>query len=482
MSERSEIESVLKRIVSELRISGELPNNYSIYLLPLLFFRWLSQINAMNDGGEKELPEAFRLRKEADWDCLETIAASQSIPSCQIGAQITDILFLAEESNDRLKGLLVDPDVSQWISASNQSLKNLIKSLSRLDFDKSFLESPERFSDAYESLLVNLEPHWNRRSIHFFTPRSLQTLIVKLTEPKVGMRVCDPVCGSGELLVEAVRHIKNQGKRPDEITLWGKEEIYELRTAASVSLLLHQATDAHITPGNIIEEYLPREKMEFDIILTNPPFGVRSWKRDSLRSVDDFEYGDPPNNSADYVFIQRVLSMLSEDGKAAMIVPHGVLFREASEGEIRMRIVQEDLVEAVIGLPKNLFRNTGIATAIIIFNKRKTINRKGKTIFIDASQDYSSGRSGGFLAQKDIARITSVSQDFREEVGYSKVVSLPEISENDYLLTVSRYVIVAKERQLDIKSRINETKELEEKRRRLEIDMDDCLSGLGVID
>ena len=232
MSERNKIESVLKRIVSELRISGDLPNNYSIYLLPLFFFRWLSQINAMDNREEKELPEAFRLRKEADWDCLEIIAASQSIPARQIGVQITGILSLAEESNDRLKGLLMNPDANQWMSASNQLLKSLIENLSHLHFDKPLLENPERFADVYESLFVNLEPHWNRRSMRFFTPHSLQKLIVKLTEPKVGMRVCDPVCGSGELLVEVVRHIRNQGNRSDKITLWGKEEIYELRTAA----------------------------------------------------------------------------------------------------------------------------------------------------------------------------------------------------------------------------------------------------------
>lgn len=481
MLDQKKIRSILKNIANLLWKSGISSNAYSNYILPLLFFKWLSDVHDDDKLKNKVLEDRINIPKNFNWKNINKLDQD-------IANKLSVIFHDFEELNPSFKVFFMDFNLDIWSLIGDRNLCEIIKNVSNIDFGKDILTQSKSSRDLYDELIVFIESIKAKSKSNFtsFTPCHLRRLVITLLDPQIEMQIYDPACGAGGILIEAIRHFKKQGKGLHEIKISGQERSDDMRAIATIGLLLHGVIHSNILPGSIIENPLRRKDgklQKFDIIITNPPFGVRNWKS-QLSKADDlyqFKYGDPPQSSADYAFIQRVLAALSDEGKAAIIVPHGVLFRGGAEKIIRENIVKDDLIDAIIGLPENLFHATKIPTALIVFDKQKSEHRKNNILFVDASHDYELNNGQNFLTDDIISRINSVYSSFKNNEGYSQVISYDEVSENDYILSVSHYIKPQKvEIALNINSQVKNVQDLEVKRTEIESQMNTLLMTLGV--
>jgi type I restriction enzyme M protein len=285
-----------------------------------------------------------------------------------------------------------------------------------------------------------------------------------------------------------MHQIEKQEGNPFNVSLYGQARTRESWAITTINLLLHNISDFDIRLGDILREPELVQKdgklRRFDRVIANLPFNIDNWAGDKIAELNRekynrFCYGIPPNNNGNYAFIQHIIATLKETGRAAVLIPHGVLFRSGAEAEIRGRIVRDDLIEAVIGLAPKLFFGTSILAVILVLNKNKEEERRKKILFIDASDDYQVGRKQNYLEDKDIARIISAYQNFPDEAGYAKVVSIEELAANDYMLDIKRYVTSPKP-NVELEAEINKLRQLKAERTKVESEMNECLRALGI--
>lgn len=346
-----------------------------------------------------------------------------------------------KDRNNRLKGLLIDFNSD------------------KLDLHPSHLEGVDIIGGAYEFLIANFASDAGKKAGEFFTPSEVSTLLAKLTKSKPGSRICDPTCGSGSLLIKAAREVGS-----DDFSLFGQEANGSTWALAVMNMFLHGFDNATIRWGDTIRNPKLKEGdslMKFDTVVANPPFSLDKWgkvedkeENKAVKSYDPehdpynrFWRGIPPKSKGDWAFISHMIETTYEGkGKVGVVVPHGVLFRGASEGKIRQKTIEENLLEAVIGLPANLFYGTGIPAAILIFNKGKGGNKN--VLFIDSSKHFEAAKNQNKLRPKDIEHIVDTYTKFTKgnlltgvvEEKYSYVATFDEITENDFNLNIPRYV------------------------------------------
>jgi type I restriction enzyme M protein len=451
------------------------------------------------EGHQFFIPEGSR------WDDLLKLSRNTSEALNKAVASI-------ENANPELEKIFVDTD---W---NDRELLSLIFQFSKLNLKNSNLPEPDLLGQAWKLFIEKLPESVGQRGAFatpsspvdqrgaFATPSSLVELLVRLLEPQHGLRICDPTCGLAGILVEWANQIKQQGgdpnSDPNKVVLYGQEVNLESWAIAKINLLLNNLYNFDIRLGDTLRDpqlVEGNKLMLFDRIIASPPFNVM-WG-DEIGKIDKynrFPYGIPPKNSGDFAFIQHILATLNDTGKAAVVVPPGVLFRgggvvvrpgvlfrRGTEGEIREKLITADLIEAVIGLPPNLLYGTGIPIVILIFNRKKPEKHKGKILFIDASREYQKGKGRNYLGEQDIAQIVSVYQAFQDLVsledqkGYAKVVSFEELTNNDYNLNIHRYMETPK-LEVDIPAEITKLRELEAERAEAESEMNECLRALGV--
>ena len=287
------------------------------------------------------------------------------------------------------------------------------------------------------------------------------------------------------MLIQSVDYIKSKGGNPNNLSLYGQEKNLNTWAICKMNLLLHGLSDHRIEKGDTIRD--PKltengELMLFDRVIANPPYSLKNWGREEA-SADEFgrfRFGLPPANAGDYAFVQHMLATLNHTGKAGVVLPHGILFRGGAEGKIRQGLVKEDLIEAIIGLPANLFYGTGIPATIILYNKDKEEARQNKIFFIDASREFQEGKNQNVLRDEDVEKIVSTFENYEEIEKYSRIVTLDEIKENDYNLNISRYIdTTEEEEQIDVIQAIKELKQLEQERNEIEATMYGFLKELG---
>jgi type I restriction enzyme M protein len=349
--------------------------------------------------------------------------------------------------------------------------------------------------DAYEYLIAQFADDAGKKGGEFYTPHQIVELLVEILQPQEGQSIYDPACGSGGILVTAAQYIKKQGQDAQKVFLYGQESVYATFILAKMNMILHGFNDAKVERGDTFME--PKHLvngglMKFDNIMANPPWNLDDWmhstqtvngKKKKTEIEDPFNrlvYGRPPASTADWAWIQHMYASLTPNGRIGVVMDNGVLFRGSSEAKVRQAFLELDVVDAVIGLPGNLFANTGSPGCILIIDKNKPANRKGKVLFVDASNDYLEGKAQNHLRDEDITKTLGTYTDYSTIDRYCSVCDLEEIKENDYNLNISRYVDTTEpEVPVIIEEVMQELKGLEAQREETNSKLSDYLKELG---
>jgi type I restriction enzyme M protein len=394
--------------------------------------------------------------------------------TANIGELINIALDAVEEANKaKLEGVFRNIDFNSEANLGktkdrNRRLKNLLE-----DFNKPQLDmSPGKVSEdvignTYIYLIERFAADAGKKAGEFYTPHKVSELVAKLAAPKSGNRICDPACGSGGLLIEAAREVGDKN-----FALFGMESNGSTWALARMNMFLHGADSARIewcdtlvSPALVENDRL----MKFDIVVANPPFSLDKWGAEEAESdrYNRFWRGIPPKSKGDWAFISHMVeAALEKQGRVAVVVPHGVLFRGAAEGRIRRKMIEENLLDAVVGLPGNLFPTTSIPVAILVFDRAREkggVNHQHKdVIFIDASRDYLPGKNQNSLSEEHIQKIIKTVKERKDVEKYAHVAAFDEIKENDFNLNIPRYVdTFEEEAEIDIDAVQKEIDQLE---------------------
>lgn len=480
------------------------PSQYKDYILTMLFLKYVSDVNKEKriqylekykgdlDRTERALKmERFMIPNNSSFEYLY-----EHRSEVNLGELIDIALADLEEANREKLSSEDGSGIFRNISFNssnlgdakdkNSRLKNLLIDFSELDLSPSHLQNNDIIGDAYEFLISNFASDAGKKAGEFFTPSEVSTLLAKLTKSKFGAKICDPTCGSGSLLIKAGREVGS-----DNFSLYGQEANGSTWALAVMNMFLHGFDSATIRWGDTIRNPKLKEGdtlMKFDTVVANPPFLLDKWGADTAEAdkYNRFWRGVPPKSKGDWAFITHMIETINETGKVGVVVPHGVLFRGSSEGKIRQKTIEENILEAVIGLPANLFFGTGIPSAILIFNKSKSSNN---VLFIDSSQSYDSCKNQNKLNDIHIKHIVDTYRQFNEgklvqgiiEEKYSYIATFEEILENDFNLNIPRYVdTFEEEAEVDIANVQKEIEQLEKELVTVQVEMDKYLKELGV--
>lgn len=477
-------------------------DTYKDFILTMLFLKYISDVwqdhydgYQAEYGDEPELIEAlmknerFVLPKTASFYALYQRRHEPSN-----GERIDQALHAIEEANGtKLKdaGKSVFQDISfNTDRLGEEKQKNTILRQLMEDFAKPELNlKPSRvgtldvIGNAYEYLIKNFAASGGQKAGEFYTPPEVSDLIAELLDPQLGDSISDPACGSGSLLMKCGRKIlANHGSK--QYALYGQEAIGSTWSLAKMNMFLHGEDNHKIEWGDTIRNPKLLDKngnlMLFDIVTANPPFSLDKWGHEEAEhdKYSRFRRGIPPKTKGDYAFILHMIETLKPDtGRMGVVVPHGVLFRGASEGQIRQKLIDENLLDAVIGLPEKLFYGTGIPAAILLFKKHKT---HANVTFIDASREYKAGKNQNLLTAENIAKIVATYQARENVDKYAYVASLADIRDNDYNLNIPRYVdTFEEEAEIDLLAVRAERQQLKAQLTALESEMAKYLEELG---
>ena len=442
------------------------PSQYKDYILTMLFVKYVSDLwkekkrfylekyEGDTVRAERALRnERFTVPEHSTFDYL-----FEQRSEANLGELINIALEALEDANRlKLDGVFRNIDFNSegnlgQTKDRNRRLKNLLVDFAPLDLQPSHLEDGDVIGDAYEYLIENFASDAGKKAGEFYTPKPVSTLLAKLIAAEPGNRICDPTCGSGSLLVRVVKEVGN-----NNFSLYGQEMNGSTWALCRMNMFLHEMDNADIEWGDTLNnpKLIEGDSLKkFHIVVANPPFSADKWGAETavMDHFNRFHRGVPPKSKGDYAFITHMIESAYEDvGRVGVIVPHGVLFRGSSEGVIRKKLIEENLLEAVVGLPANLFFGTGIPAAILIFNKGKGGNKD--VLFIDASREYQEGKNQNRLREdKDIKHIVDTYKAFKAsthlateegvvvEEKYAYRATWKEIEENDYNLNIPRYV------------------------------------------
>lgn len=425
-------------------------SDFKVYIFPLLFFKRISdvydeeyQLALEESKGDEEyanLPEMHRfiIPKECHWeDVRET--------TVNVGVAIEQALRGIESANQQfLYGIFGDAQWSNKNKLSDRLLIDLIEHFSQYNLSNSHVE-PDILGNAYEYLIKHFADMTNKKGGEFYTPRTVIQLLQKILNPQEGEAIYDPACGTGGMLLEAVHYLQNKGQEYRTLKLYGQEKNLTSSSIARMNMFLHGVEDFQIVREDTLRNpaFFDADGLKkFDCVIANPPFSLQDWGAENWTN-DPYGRnigGQPPQSNGDMAWVQHMISSLNSTGRMAVVLPHGVLFRKGSEQKIRQKLVEMDLLEAVIGTGGNIFYGATLAVCILVFKKQKEEHKKNKITFIDASDQMRVGRAQNYLEQEHIDQIFSWYAAFKDVENYVKIVDLKEIKENDFNLNIPLYV------------------------------------------
>ena len=425
-------------------------SDYKNYIFGLLFFKRLSDVFD-EDFEDMKAKVGEQLAKSKDmyarfyrpggsaWkDILNT--------SVNIGEKINDVFMKITRANaPKLDGILDRIDFNDKDSLPDASLSQLVQHFNTLKLGNKNV-SGDLLGQAYEYLIEQFADDAGKKGGEFYTPAMVVKLLVMMLKPLELESIYDPCCGSGGMLIHAASYLKEHGGNPVKLFTYGQEKNRNTFVIAKMNMILHGYDNAKIEHGDTFINPKHTEDgqlKKFDIVLANPPWNQKNWHHDKWKNGDPynrFVYGLPSKSSGDWAWLQLMFASLKPGGRMGIVMDNGVLFRGAREGKIRKQFIEKDLIEAVIGLPSNLFYNTGSPGCLLLFNDNKPEERKGKILFIDASKDYLDGKNQNHLRQEDIDKTAESFDTYETAERYCTVADLDEIEENDFNLNISRYV------------------------------------------
>lgn len=423
---------------------------------------------------DSSIYETFYVPEQARWNKLKDL-------NLNIGPELDKAFKSIEDSpkNSELIGVLTTVNYNDKERVPDKKLSQLLMIFDSMNLSNEYLESEDILGDAYQYLIKEFADQGGKKGGEFYTPTEVVKVMVNLLKPQESMRVYDPSCGSGGMLIQSIQYIKEHGGNYKNISLYGQEINLSTWAICKMNMLLHGAKGADIQKGDTIREPKHTENgvlKTYDRVLANPPFSLKNWGIEEANAdqYHRFPYGLPPKSYGDLAFVSHMVASLNMKGKMASVVPHGVLFRGGSEQTIRTGFLKDDLVEAVIGLPQNIFYGTGIPAAIIVINKNKVEERRHKVLFIDGSNDFVKDGNKNKLRDEDIEKIVTTFDEYKDVEKYASVVNLETIKEKDYNLNISRYVDTTEEEaEVDIDLVLQDIRELKLKM----ADSDEKLNG-----
>lgn len=464
-------------------------SDYKNYIFGLLFLKRLcdvfdEELDVLQKENHVDLKDpdnfSFHVPEKAHWSYLKTLTQN-------LGEAINKANDALEEANpEMLEGVLSTVDFNDKDRLPDVILSALIAHFSKIQLGNKDLENPDILGDAYEYLIAQFADDAGKKGGEFYTPKEVVTLLVEILDPKEKMRICDPTCGSGGMLVQSVYHLREGGQNPKNISLFGQERNIGTWAICKMNMLLHGLLSARLEKGDTLRS--PKltveqgQLMEFDIVIANPPFSLKNWGYEEAQHdpYRRFRFGIPPKGYGDYAFVQHMIATLNRKGRAGVVLPHGILFRGGAEGKIRRGFLEEDLLEAVIGLPSNLFFGASIPACLFIINKNKPKKRKGKVFFLYGANDYLEGKNQNKLRREDIEKVVNAYMEYKVIEKYCRPVSLDEIRGNDYNLNITRYIDITEEEEpIDVQAVLKELKEVKKERSNVERKMNQYLKKLG---
>lgn len=491
---QSEINAVAWKACDTFRGSLD-PADYKNYILVTLFIKYVSDVikdhraQYMKEFSGDETRVARRLSRErfilpdgADFDSLY---AQRN--QADIGQRIDIALDAIEEANKaKLEGVFREVSFNSesklgQTKERNSRIKGLLEVFAdpKLDLRPSVVGDEDVIGNVYEYLLERFASDAGKKAGEFYTPGQVSSLLARMLKPKKGDTICDPTCGSGSLLIKVGRQADKR-----DFALFGQESNGTTHALCRMNMFLHGMDSFRIEWGDTLRN--PRlvegdRLLKFDIVVANPPFSLDQWGYDDA-SADPFHRyhrGLPPKGKGDYAFITHMIETArAKTGRVGVVVPHGVLFRGAAEGRIRQKLIEENLLEAVIGLPANLFFGTGIPAAILLFNKGKT---HGDVLFIDASHDYEDAKNQNRLTDAHLDKIAATYEAFASVDKYAYRATAQEIADNDFNLNIPRYVdTFEEEAEIDIAAVKADIAKLEGELSEVRQKMDGYLKELGL--
>ncbi|GAB3024011.1 type I restriction-modification system subunit M [Natronobiforma cellulositropha] len=425
----------------------------------------------------RDLHEEFWIPERARWGHIKA-------QETDVGAALNKALAVVEDENNHIDGrVLTSVDFNDTDRLPDTLLSDLVSHFSKHRYRNADLADPDIFGRAYEYLIREFADDAGKKGGEFYTPREVVRLIVTCVNPEPGHRVYDPCCGSGGMLIYSAEHIRESGGEMDDISLYGQEKNLNTWAIGQMNVLLHELYDATIEKGDTITKpkcITKHDELEvFDRVIANPMWNQKEWNKEWVENNEPygrFPYGLPPSNRGDWAWIQLMIASLNETGKAGVVMDNGVLFRSRSEKKIRKPILEDDLLEAVIALPENLFYNTSSPGCILILNKDKPEEREGKVHFIYAEEQtlresdvqmFEELSNQNQLTDEGVEYLAETFQTGREEAHHSRLVDLEEIEENDWNLNVPRYVDTTEpEEPIDVSEKLQELDQLAEERRK----------------
>jgi type I restriction enzyme M protein len=450
------LESHLWEAANILRGSPVDRTDWKSYILPLLFFKRICDVwdeefqEAVETYGEDFSDEhRFQIPEGCHWNAVRETPAN-------VGTALQNALRGIEAANQKhLYGVFGD---AQWTNKDrlpDSLLKDLVEHFSALKLGNRQAAS-DIIGDAYEYLIKKFADATKNKAGEFYTPRSVVRLMVELLEPQEGETIYDPACGTGGMLLGAVAHVRDRGGDPRTFygKLYGQEKNLTTASVARMNLLLHGLEDFSIERGDTLRNPIFTDPSTgglatFDCVIANPPFSLEHWGREIWEN-DPWGRafaGLPTDSSGDYAWVQHMVMSMAQyghgkgNGRMAVVLPQGALFRGGVEGQIRRYLLEHDLIETVIGLAPNLFYGTGLAACILMLRRRKAPERAGKVLIVDASALFRKGRSQNYLDPAHAAEILGWVQGFTGVPDRARVVTLGEIQAEGWTLNISRYVL-----------------------------------------